>query len=254
MIAALFELARGEIIMSWRRPLNIATGIVAPAMFLSLLLVPRLSTLTPTEATPIFTGVLLATLWTASIWSGASIVRRERMQGTLGAVVTGRLSVETVLLGKALGTVLYDVLLISLTNVAVLLVTGTVLRVEHPPAFALGLVAVIICGVASSFLLSGVLVLTRFGFQLTTAVNTPVLLLSGTLISYSVLPAWMQIAGSGLNVSWLQRFLVSSAAGPVDWFSFAIAISLSAGYFGLGVWALRVLLRRARREASLELV
>lgn len=254
MIHAVLRLAWVEIVIGARRPLNLATGIVAPLMFLALLLWPRLGSLQPEQTAVAVSGVLLAALWSASLWSGASIIRRERAQGTLGAMVTGRLAPEMAVLGKVLGTVTYDFALILATNTLFLAVAGLQVRVEEPSAFLVGIVLVFVCGIASSFMFSGVLVLTRFGYQLTTAVNTPVLLLGGTLIPYAALPGWIETIGTVLNISWLQRFLVSSVTGDVDWTTAMVAVGLSLTYAAAGVLCMRVLLRRARKEASLELV
>lgn len=254
MIGSLFEVARTEVRMSMRRPLNLATGIVAPLMFLCLLVLPRLANLDSRDATAVFTGVLLATLWTATLWSSASIIRRERAQGTLGAIATGRLGVGAVLLSKTLGTVLYDISLVLTTNTLFVLAVGLQIRVENGWAFAVGLIAVVFCGVAGGFLLNGVLVLTRFGTQLTTLANTPVLLVGGTIIPYQYLPDWIEYAGAVLNLFWLQKFLSSTASGDVDWAALIVAIALSLFALMLGVLALRILLSRARKAATLEIL
>lgn len=176
-VEAWWTLARSQWLVALSRPMSLATGVFTPLMLMAILLLPRLETLTPEQATRTFSGVLLASFWGASLWSGAGIIRRERAQGTLGASVTGRLGVLTVLLGKVSGGVLFDVGIVCLTNVVFVLVAGIRLQVAHPAAFAVGLAEVVVCGVASSLMLAGVLMLSRYAFQLTTAVGTPVLLL-----------------------------------------------------------------------------
>lgn len=234
------------------RPMNLVTGVVNPLLWLTLVLLPRLDRLAPEEATRVFCGVLLASFWGASLWSGAGIIRRERQAGTLGVSFTGRLSPLTVLLGKTLGGVLYDTGLILVTNTAFVLVFGVRLGVASPVALAVGLASVVVGGVASSLLIGAALMLTKHAFQLTTAVGAPVLLLAGTIVPYSLLPGWVAWIGSVLNIAWLQRFLASTATGA-RWEFWVIAMAWSAAYAAVGAWALRVLLRRARREASLEL-
>lgn len=247
-----YELARSQTLVVLTRPINVATGVVFPLMLLSLLVLPRLDRLTEDEATAVLTGVALASLWGASLWSGAGILRRERVFGTLAPSFTGRPAPITVLLGKTLGGVLYDVTLICVSTTAFVIVCGVSWHVEAPVALAVGLVAVVVCGVASSLLVGALLMLSRHAFQLTTAFGAPVLLLGGTVVPHEVLPSWAAAAGSVLNLAWLQRFLASTAGRP-DWGALAVGVGISAAYALVGVRCVGVMLRRARRDGSLEL-
>lgn len=234
------------------RPMNLVTGVVSPLMWLALVMLPRLDRLTPEQATQAFTGVLLASFWGSSLWSGAGIIRRERQSGTLGVSFTGRLSPLAVLLGKTLGGVAYDTLLILSTNTVFVLALGIRLQVASPLALAVGLLTVLAGGVCSSLMIGACLVLTRHAFQLTTAVGAPVLLFAGTIIPYDQLPRWVAWVGSVLNISWLQRFLASTATAP-RWGWWAIAVAISLLYAVIGACALHVMLRHARKDATLEL-
>ncbi|WP_120003057.1 ABC transporter permease [Nesterenkonia muleiensis] len=252
MMRTLYELTRNQALIVATRPVNIATGVVTPLMFMSLLTLPRLDDMTPTEATRVFTGVLLAAFWSASLWSGAGILRRERWFGTLAPSFTGRPGPVAVMTGKTLGGVVYDVALIFLSNTVFVLVFGIRLEIGAPGAFALGIAAVIACGVASSLLIGAVLILSRHAFQLTTAFGTPILLLGGTIIPHEVLPSWVAAIGQVINLAWLQRFLASTADRP-DWAALGAALAISACYAAVGVWCLHLTLRRARKEGTLEL-
>jgi len=139
MIRALYELARSQVLVVATRSVNLATDVVTPLLLMSLLVLPRIERLTPREATGVVTGVLLASFWGASLWSGAGILRRERWFGTLGPSFTGRHGAVTVLMGKTLGGVVYDVGVIGLSTVAFVMAAGVRLEVRAPAAFALGL-------------------------------------------------------------------------------------------------------------------
>jgi len=249
---ALIASARIQVAIVLTRATNLATGVVVPLMLMSLLTLPRLHDLDPATATAVFTGVLLASFWGASLWSGAGILRRERDMGTLAPSVTGRPSALTVLLGKTLGGVVFDIGLIVVTNVLFVLAAGIRLRIAHPLVFVLGVIAVVVCGVASSLMIGALLILSRYAFQLTTALGTPVMLLGGTIIPHDVLPRWAAAIGNVINLAWLQRFMVSTATTP-DWGALFGALALSAAYAAVGVVAVRVMLRRARKEGTLEL-
>lgn len=253
MIRTVYELARNQALIVATRPVNIATGVITPLMLMSLLTLPRLDALTASEGTRVFAAVLLASFWGASIWSGAGILRRERWFGTLAPSFTGHPGPVTVITGKTLGGVIYDITLICLSNTAFILIFGVPLEIQSPLAFAVGLVAVIACGVASSMLIGAVLILSRHAFQLTTAFGAPVLLLGGTVIPHEVLPQWVSVIGNAINLAWLQRFLASTTQDP-SWSYLAIAILISAIYAAVGAWCIHIMMRRARREGTLELV
>lgn len=248
----LWEVARSQVIIVAGRSVNLASGILNPLMFMTLLLLPRLQHVTPAQATATFSGVLLASLWAASLWSGAGILRRERFFGTLAPTFTGRLSPLAVLTAKTIGGVVFDVGLIAISSLAFVLIAGLSLQIADPVAFGVGLVVTVASGVASSILIGAALLLSRYAFQLTTALSAPVLLLGGTIIPHDILPAWARAIGSVINLAWLQKFLASTASTP-DWGALAIGTATSAVYAMLGAICVRAVLRRARKEGTLEL-
>lgn len=252
-MSGLFAMARSQMLIGATRPITIVTGIFTPLLWLSLILLPRLESLSPQETTQMLCGTLLASFWASSLWSGSGIIRRERWAGTLAASFTGRINPHTVLIGKTLGSVLFDVATISATIITFSLACRVSVSVADPLAFAVGLLSVILGGLASSLMIGGLLMVTKYAAQLTLAFGSPVLLFAGTLVPYTLLPDWVEWVGSILNISWLQRFLSSIATGT-RWEFLLIALALSAVYAGIGSWAFALLLRRARREASLELV
>lgn len=252
MIRTVYELARSQTLVVATRSVNLATGVITPLMLMSLLVLPRIERLAPQQATAVLTGVLLASFWGASLWSGAGILRRERWFGTLAPSFTGRPGPVVVLVGKTLGGVIYDVGLICASSALFVVVAGVRLEVRAPGAFALGLFTVVVCGVASSLLIGAALMLSRYAFQLTTALGTPVLLLGGTIIPHEVLPGWAAAVGNLLNLAWLQRFMASTATIP-DWGALGVGVAISAAYAAAGALCVHVMLRRARKEGSLEL-
>lgn len=252
MIPVIYELARSQARVVLTRSVNLASGIITPLMFMALLTLPRLERLDPAQATSVFTGVLLASFWSASLWSGAGILRRERWLGTLATSFTGNVSPYLVLLAKTLGGVVFDVGLIAVTNTAFVAIFRVDMRIAHPVAFGIGIVAVIVCGVASSMLLGSVLILSRHAFQLTLLVGAPITLIGGTIIPHSLLPNWLAVIANVINLPWLQRYLVSTTT-DVDWGALGVAVAISAAYAGVGWWCMRILLRRARKDGSLEL-
>jgi len=250
--SALFAVMRQQILVGMSRPMNLASGIVSPLLFMTLLTAPRLTSLTPVQATTVFSGSLLASLWASSMWSSAGILRRERWSGTLAPSFMGRLDPVPVMLGKTLGAISYDVCLILATQVVFCLVFRVRLQVLHPVAVVVGLLAVVACGVASSLMVGALLILTKYAFQLTAAFGTPILLFGGTLIPLTMLPKGISWIGWLVNLSWLQKFMASTS-GNVAWLDLAVGVLVSVVYTVIGVKGVHVMLNRARKEGTIDL-
>lgn len=253
-MSALLSIARSQWLVNTTRVMSVVTGVVTPLLFLTLLVLPRIAGLGREDATAVLTGVLLASLWAGALWSSVGILRRERWDGTLAPSVIGRIPPLTVMIGKTVGATLYDLSLVIVTSAAFIMMTGVDLTVRAPAAMVLGLFCVVLGSISSSLLLGTALILSRHAHQLTTAVGTPILLLGGTIVPHSYLPDWLAAAGNVINLAWFQRFLASTATGQLRWDALAIALLLSAAYAALGSRLLRVILHRAQREGTLELV
>ncbi len=158
------------------------------------------------------------------------------------------------LLGKVAGagSLNLAVVLTSLSLGALLL--GLHPAVEHPFALALGLVATVVSGTAAAQLVGSLMVVTRHGVALSSAISAPVTLLGGTILPLAFLPVPVRWVSRLISLSWLQDFLRSTASGPLDWWALVGAGVVTAGYAVAGWWLFTTMVDRARREATLGLV
>jgi ABC-2 type transport system permease protein len=216
--------------VGWR--VAVIVGAIQPVVFLLITLGPQG---TPAAATRTATGVLLTAFWGATVWGGAAILRRERAEGTLGALLTGVRDARLVLVGKAFGASLGSTACIVTAIALVLVALDRPIAVAHPAWFACGLVAVLVSGTALGTLLSCVFLLTRHGPQLSSALMYPVFLLAGLLIPVDLIPAWLRPVSWLVSLHWAQRFLVSAASGPPDFGALAAVAALTMGYLVAGV-------------------
>lgn len=234
--------------------MNFVMGVIAPLMMTGILVLPRSDPPDAHEATAILAGTLLFSFWGASIWSGVGILRAERSLGTFARSLTGIVDARIVLLGKIVGGSLFDLTLI----VFVLTLASRLYRlspaIESRAGLALGLLLVLFSGTGSSLLLGSIMVISRHGFQISQVINTPILLLSGTVLPLSVLPNWLSWVSSVISLSWLQKFIHSTAAQELDWGAFIIAFFLSCSYLVVGLAAFRRVLIKATQEGTLELI
>jgi hypothetical protein len=235
------------------RPMNIATGIVTPWMFMSLYVLPRIASEGGADVTAAVSASIVSSLWAASIWSGAGVIRREKWMGTLGSTLSGQLSPFSAVLAKISGAVVYDTLLISLSVSAFCLALRLPVQIARPPLAVLCLLLVVAFGIASSSLLAGLLILSRNPFHITNLFGTPVLLLGGILIPPSYLPGPLSWLSRGLNFYWLRQFMDSLSAPHPRYDLLAVGLTLSAAYLTLARLAMRRLVALAKKEGTFEL-
>lgn len=226
--------------------------IAQPAVFLAVTLLP-LASPTPEKAVSVAIGALLTSFWTATVWGTAGVLRRDRTMGTLARSLTGVRDPRLVVMGKGLGYSLVTVVLSGLTLGMVLLALRQPITLIHPVWLAVGLLAVLLSGAAVGLLVGCVFVLTRYGFQVSSALMYPVFLLGGMLIPPDVVPWGLRWASYGISLRWLQQFLAGAAAGRVDLWALGAAFGLTLVYGLLGSLLFRLTITRARREATIDL-
>ncbi len=240
-----------QIAMVIRRPMNIATGIVFPWLFLALMTFQRLDSLDPSAVTTAFSSSILAALWSAAIWSAAGVLRRDIWTGMMASTFTARYSPTLITAVKTCAAMSYDMALILIASFSFLKIFGLSMDIDQPPAFVLALIAVFIGGGAATMLLGCAVILSRRAFYLTAAAGPPLLLLGGFVIPVELLPTPLRFLSVVVNLRWLREFLVSTTTQP-QWTALAIGLALSAVYVGLAHRAIRVLLHRAKAVGSLE--
>jgi ABC-2 type transport system ATP-binding protein len=236
-----------------RHAMTYAAGVINSLMFLSILVLSRREPLDPAATTSILTGTALAAFWASSVWGGVAILRRERWMGVFSRSLTGVQDPLVLLTGKLLGASVLNLGVVLASLAAGCLVFGLRPAIGNPLGAALGLGAVCLSGAAASLLVGALLVVSRHGTAISGAIGVPVSLLGGTLLPLSFLPEPATWLSRLISLSWLQDFLRTAIAGPLDWTPFAWAVALSVAYAAVGVRVFGRMIDRARREATLDL-
>ncbi|MFI6481436.1 ABC transporter permease [Nonomuraea sp. NPDC050663] len=221
-------------------------GVLQPVVYLLIVL-------SKVPATETVTAVMLMSFWGSTVWSGAGILRREKMEGTLAPTMLGVRDPRLVLLGKTTGASLLILAVISVTVAAFVLLSGRSMAIALPFWFGVGLALVAVTGTAAGFLLSCLFLLSRYGPQLSALAVAPVTLLSGLLIPVSMLPGWTRPLSWVINLRWVQEFLAGAARGTPDFAALGLAGALTVVYFVLGAFAFQRVTVLARKEGTLDL-
>lgn len=236
---------------AWRIPTVL--GVVQPSMLL-LVTLSLPAEVTPAYASRTSIGVLLLSFWSFTVWTGAGILQRERGEGTLAPCLIGVRDFRLVLLGKSLGTAVATSLMTVTTVTLTLAALGQPLRFDHPGWLAVGLLAVLLSGLALSIGLSSLFVLTRYGGQLSAALMYPVFLLAGLLTPLSALPQAFQWLSWGISLRWAMTFLTSTTAGTPDLFALGMVLALTAVYGVAAAAAFNRFSLLARSKGTIDLV
>jgi len=233
--------------------LGLVIGVIQPCVFL-LVTLGSIGDRVEAEGTRWATAVVLTSLWAATVWIAGSILRIEKLMGTLARSITSVQPGFLVLLGKSLGATARSLVIIVGATGVTLLATGTAVHVDRPAWFALGLLAAAASGVALGMLLSCALLLTLHGTEVAAALMYPVFILGGLMIPVEALPAPVRWIPATISLSWAQRFLTGAASGEVPFIALGMLVALTVLYFACALVAFSRIADRARRKGTLDLV
>lgn len=201
-------------------------------------------------------GSGLMAIWSCICFSSAGDINRERSMGTLRILFVAPVKFSSVILGKIMGNTV-----LSLVSLIISLVTATILyrtpvTLNSPGYFLLALVAVIISFIVISTVIACLLTLSRRTTLYMNCIEIPFILLCGFSFPVEVLPKWIQPISRLLSPTWaveLLRMAVDGVTLPEAFFEkLFVLLLLSVLYTLFAAWLYRVMERRVRILASLE--
>jgi ABC-2 type transport system permease protein len=238
---------------SQRSPALVVLGVVQPAALVLVTLLAR-SGGSRVSVADAALGTGLISLWGVTLWQGGQVLRGERWQGTLGAIVARPAGIVPVLVGKSLASTLAAVLVIAPTVVVASLAAGEPIPVHRPAPFVLALLALLASATVLGILLSCVFVVTRAAPRIAEALGYPIFILGGLLVPLALLPHWVRPLSAVVSLRWGGELLRSAAHGApqraVDW---SMLTATTLAYAALAGTFLGRVVDRARREGSLDL-
>lgn len=252
LLSPFLAIAKTQLLIVGQRPMNLATGIIFPWLFLSLMTFHRLHHMDEHHVVMAFTSALTGAFWAASVWSTGGIIRREQWMGMLRTSFLSERSPLFIFTAKSFAAALYDIALITIASLVFIVGFQLPFRVANPVLFLLGLLSIFIGGLAASMLLGSAVFLSRHAFYITAAAGPPLLLLGGFVIPPELLPLPVRWLSLFVNLRWLRSFLLSTNLSP-DWLALAIGLLITLVYFFVAAWAIRVMIHRAKVVGTLEL-
>ena len=213
-----------------------------------------------TSATQWTYGVLgggLVGYWGVTYIDAGNGIQLERWNGTLEQVFAVPTPLWVIVLGKALGGLVWGML--SFVPTIALGYIGFHALVPNVDAghFAVSFAVLTFSFLAVALSLSPVFAMWRWAFSMVNGFEFGTYVFCGLMFPITVLPGWGQVIAAMLAPTWAVRALYASTTseGPHDYIAWwALSIALSVIYIAASLFLYRVVDRRARVTGQLALV
>lgn len=232
------------------------TVIVQP-LIMALLAIHVLRDTEGFQAIYVIVGSALAGLWSGTVFFSSFNINGERWGGTLEEIVGSPTHLATVIIGKTLANTAMSLSSMLFSYPLAALLFGYRLTIAHPFLFAVSLLLTALALMSLGLVIAPVMSLNVGTALWANALEFPVYILGGFLFPVALLPAWTTPISYALSPYWAARALHATSSGGVPlndvFISWGLLIGFSVVYWFISAWLFRVLLRRAREEATLGL-
>jgi len=198
-------------------------------------------------------GAAVMGTWSAIATTASGVLQYARWQGILELLVAAPTPFALVLvpITTAMATT-------GLYSLVATLVWGRVLfaidvPVGNPLFFALALLMTVIAIGMFGFLLSVAVARYRTAWAIGNMFEYPGWLLCGFLVPLALFPTWVQWVSWALPPTWGMDAMRAASAGESPWFDLTVCVGLGTAYASVAAVLSGVVLRSARRHATLSL-
>ncbi len=229
--------------------------IVVQPLFVALLAIYMLRDNPGFQAIYVIVGSGMTGLWSGTLMSSMNGILAERWAGTLESIIASPTHIRTVVFGKSLANVLLSLASMVLSYPLAAFVFGYSLAVVDPLLFSVSLVLMLIALLSLGMILTPLLAIRPGSDVWANALEFPMYILGGFLFPIVLLPAWTTPISYALAPYWAARALHASSSGGLSpsniVVSWGFLIALCAVYWSLSSWLFKLVLRRAREQATL---
>lgn len=209
------------------------------------------------QAIYVIVGSAMAGLWSGTLFFGTDNVETERWRGCLEGIIGSPTHLAIVIFAKTLAntTIAFSSMLFSYPLASLLL--GYRLTIAYPSLFAVSLLLTLLALMSLGMVIAPIMSVRPGARVWANAFEFPVYIIGGFLFPVSLLPAWTTPISYALAPYWAARALHASSSGGVPlndvFISWGVLIGSSIIYWFISAWLFRVLLKRAKEEATLGL-
>jgi len=207
-----------------------------------------------------FTGFLILgqsvfSFFSSMNWSAGFAIERERIYGTLEAVLLAPFSRVTLVLGEAIFETLDSGWAIFLAAYVSVQIFGSSFRFSDPSALALALALTTSAMVSLGLFFSAFYVLSRSAASLAIGLQFPTRFFSGTSFPIRALPLSLQYVSYAIPVTYgldvIRRVILEGAAVANIGRELLILVAFTAILFLLGIWMIRLMEKLAKDKGAL---
>ncbi len=209
------------------------------------------------QAIYVIVGSALTGLWSGTIYLASRGVEAERWSGTLEETIGSPTPLAVVVTGKGLANMALALCSMLISYPIAAFAFGFRLTIAEPLLFAASLVLTVVAFISIALVIAPVFSLNPGSSVWSNPLEFLVYALCGFLFPIALLPIGLTPISYALSPYWAARalHLTSSGGGslPDVLISWGLLILSSAIYCFIAAWLFRVMLRRARIEATLGL-
>jgi ABC-2 type transport system permease protein len=196
-------------------------------------------------------------LWSSLLYISGSNINVERWLGTLEMLVGTPTPLAVTVIGKTLSNVVMSLVSMVLGYILAAIIFRFPLSISQPLPFLISLLLTVV-----AFSAFGLLIAPFFAINLqlqrwVNALEFPMYILAGFMFPIALLPSWTTPLSYALAPYWAARALHATSSGtpaPRELLlSWGRMLVFSVLYVAISGWLFRVMVRRARVDATLSL-
>jgi len=232
------------------------TVLVQP-LIVALLAIYMLRNSEGFQAIYVIVGSVMTGLWSGTLFFSSFNIEFERWTGNLENIVGSPTHLATVIVGKTLSNTTMSISSMLLSYPLAALLFGFRLTIAHPLHFAVSLLLTVLALISLGLVIAPFMSVNVGAGVWANALEFPMYIVGGFLFPVILLPAWTTPISYALSPYWAARALHATSSGDVPladvYLSWGLLIGFSVLYWFISAWLFRVLLRRAREQATLGL-
>jgi len=194
-------------------------------------------------------------LWSIVLFIGGNSINVERWIGTLETLVGLPTPMPVIIFGKNLANVAQSLSSMVAAYLLASLLFGYPLRVEQPSLFVISLAFTVVAFVSFGLIIAPVFVMNPGVQGWQNAMEFPIYILSGFLFPIALLPEWTTPLSYLLAPYWAACALHATSSGGASLtevaFCWAMMLLFSLIYLFISSWLFRLMIRKARADATL---
>jgi ABC-2 type transport system permease protein len=234
----------------------IFTVVVQP-LIVALLAIYMLRDTKGFQAIYVIVGSVMTGLWSGTLFFSSFNIEFERWTGNLENIVGSPSHLATVIVGKTLANTTMSLSSMVFGFSVAALIFGFQLTIAYPIAFVVSLLLTVVALISMGLVISPLMSTNPGATVWANALEFPMYIVGGFLFPVLLLPVWTTPISYVLAPYWAARALHVSSSGnaPLSdvFLSWVLLFAFSVAYWFISAWLFRVLLRRAREEATLGL-